>query len=138
MTGFGPPVDPFRTDASIYNTEDGFVEIVKDQNSGATLGSDRFTIEGRTWTGHPPNTPGGPPDGRTAVREIDFTWAPKAAWAITPTRCPKKRRWRATARISYADGTTVTVPHSVPCRRTASRRPGDVHQHDLTQQNGSG
>jgi hypothetical protein len=119
ITGFGPPVDPFATDVSIYNADSSFVEIVKDRTSGRPLATDRFQIRGSTWIGNPPATPGGPPDGQTAVRDVDFTYAPKAAWAITPARC-RTGRWRTSATFTYADGVTTTIRDSIACTR---RRP---------------
>jgi hypothetical protein len=123
ITGFGPPIDPFVGDSSIYNVDGGFAEIVKERSSQRPLGTDRFQIKGSRWIGNPPTTPGGPPDGETAVRRIDFTYAPKAPWAITPPSCPSDRRWRSTGTFTYADGVTVTVPDDTPCVRPATGHP---------------
>jgi hypothetical protein len=92
---------------------------VKEASSGKPVATDRFRIEGRTWTANPPDTPGGPPDGKTAVRRIDFTYAPKARWAVTPPGCPKGRRWHSSGAFTYADGVTARVPDATPCRRAA-------------------
>lgn len=124
ITGFGPPVDPFVGDASIYNGDGEFMEFVKERSSGRPLGTDRLQIKGSTWIGHPPTTPGGPPDGETAIRRIDFTFAPKAAWALTPPTCGKNGRWRSTGTFTYADGVTVSVPDDTPCVRPPHPRPG--------------
>jgi hypothetical protein len=115
ITGFGPPVDPFATDVSIYNADRSFVEIVKDHTSGRPLATDRFQIRGSTWIGNPPATPGGPPDGQTAVRDVDFDYTPKAAWATTPARCGPSRRWPTSATFTYADGVTTTIHDSIAC-----------------------
>jgi len=74
MTGLGSSFDPFPTDVWIYNTPIGFVEVVQQRGQDATLGLDRITVTGSRLSGHPPATPGGPPDGQSAVREIDFTF----------------------------------------------------------------
>jgi hypothetical protein len=55
------------------------------------------------------------------VRKIDFTYAPKARWAITPRGCPKSRRWRSSGTFTYADGVTVRVPDRTPCKRVPAR-----------------
>jgi hypothetical protein len=120
ITGFGPPIDPFATDVSIYNSERSFVELVKDSSTGQPLAADRFQIRGSTWIGNPPTTPGGPPDGETAVRDVDFTYAPKAAWATTPDRC-RTGRWPTSATFTYADGVTTTIRDSIAC--TPRKRP---------------
>jgi hypothetical protein len=122
MTGFGAPLDPVATDVTIYNTAAGNVELVKEQSSGRPLATDRFKITGRTWSAQPPSTPGGPPDGETAVRRIDFHYAPKAAWAVAPPKCGRHRRWRSTGIFTYADGVTATVHDDTPCRRPPRRR----------------
>jgi len=121
ITGFGAPFDPFVTDVSIYNAPDEIVELVKDPSTGRPLAADRFQIRGSTWIGHPPATPGGPPDGQTAVRDIDFVYAPKARWATTPGKCGAAARWRSSGTFTYADGVTTKVPDSVPC--APPRRP---------------
>jgi hypothetical protein len=119
MTGFPGPAATVVTHVTIYNTATGNVELVKEASSGKPVATDRFRIEGRTWTAHPPDTPGGPPDGKTAVRRIDFTYAPKARWAITPRGCPASGRWRSSGAFTYADGVTAHVPDATPCRRPA-------------------
>ena len=117
MTGFPGPASTVVTNVTVYNTPTGNVEVVKEASSGKPVATDRFRVRGRTWTANPPDTPGGPPDGKTAVRRVDFTYAPKARWAITPRRCPKPRRWRSIGAFTYADGVTAHVPDSTPCRR---------------------
>ena len=126
VTGFGPPFDPVATDVTIYNTATGNVELVKEQSSGRTLATDRFKIQGRTWSAHPPSTPGGPPDGQTAVRRIDFNYAPKAAWAVAPPRCRRDRRWHSTGIFTYEDGVTATVHDATPCKRQPRRPRGGL------------
>ena len=121
MTGLPGPAGTVVTDVTIYNTATGNVELVKEASSGKPVATDRFRIQGRTWTANPPSTPGGPPDGRTAVRRIDFTYAPKARWAITPRGCPPSRSWRSGGAFTYADGVTARVPDRTPCRRPAAR-----------------
>jgi hypothetical protein len=121
MTGLPGPAGTVSTNVTIYNTPTGFVELVKEASSGKPVATDRFRIEGRTWTANPPSTPGGPPDGQTAVRKIDFTYAPKARWAITPRGCPRSRRWRSSGTFTYADGVKVIVPDRTPCRRPPAR-----------------
>lgn len=117
MTGFPGVASTVGTDVTVYNTATGNVELVKEASSGKPVATDRFRIKGRTWTATPPDTPGGPPDGKTAVRRIDFTYAPKARWAITPRGCPKTRRWRSSGAFTYADGVTAHVPDTTRCRR---------------------
>ncbi len=109
LTGFGPPTDPFLTDVTIFNTGQGVVEIVRDHNTGATLTDDRIQIQGNVLTGNPPAIPGGPPDGQTAVRTIDFTFPLDQPLHHHPANLPDRtmdfagelylRRWQHPARV---------------------------------------
>ena len=119
MTGFPGAAGTVVTKVTVFNTATGNVELVKEEKSGKPVATDRFRIEGRTWTAHPPDTPGGPPDGKTAVRRIDFTYAPKARWAVTPPKCPSSGYWHSSAAFTYADGVTAHVGDRTPCRRPA-------------------
>jgi hypothetical protein len=114
ITGFGAPVDPFLTDVTLFNTDGGVIELVQQQGTDHTLAIDRATVRGNVYTSHPPHTPGGPPDGETAVRSIDFSFDAPApgtrAFITTPSSCPDDRRWTATGRFTF-DG-VVDVAHS--------------------------
>ncbi|MDX6697064.1 MAG: hypothetical protein QOE65_461 [Solirubrobacteraceae bacterium] len=118
ITGFGPPIDPFRTDAWVYKTPDGFVELVQQAGTNTTLGFDRAHVAGATITLHPPATPGGPPDGQTAVREARFDF-PATGFVVSPPRCPADGLWRSRARYAFADGRAVVVTDASPCRPDA-------------------
>jgi hypothetical protein len=116
ISGFGPPIDPFLTDVSIFNSGQGWIEVVQDHQSQATLATDRIQINGSTLTGNPPSIPGGPPDGQTAVRTIDFTFPASSGYVTTPSSCPQKGAWTSTAAFTFADGTTQNVQSVAPCR----------------------
>lgn len=127
MTGFGPPIDPVRTDVWIYNTATGFVEVVQQPGRDVTLGMDRFTVMGNRLTASPPSTPGGPPDGRSAVRQVDFDFfgasSARPAYVTTPPSCPASGRWASRAEFTFADGATTVVRDSTPCNRSSRSRP---------------
>jgi hypothetical protein len=126
LTGFGPPVDPFNGDDHVFNGPGQFIEIVTANGTFASPGFDRLTIDGSTLTAHPPVSPGGPPDGETAIRSIDFeipvvTNAGKAL-ITTPPACPGDGLWRASATFAFADGTSETVGSTTPCATPAAGR----------------
>jgi hypothetical protein len=133
ITGFGAPFDPFFTDVTLFNTGAGVIELVQQQGTDQTLAIDRATLRENVYTSHPPRTPGGPPDGETAVRSIDFTFdapAPGArAFITTPTSCPADGQWRATGRFTFdsvvddAQSSTPCAPSEPPSRRTHSPNP---------------
>ena len=110
----GLPADPVTADVTVFNGRGELIELVTEPGSGATAGFDRLTVEGTTLRAHPPATPGGPPDGRTTVREIRFRLAPGPVFT-TPAACPPDGRWRATGAFGFASGSTLRIPASVPC-----------------------
>jgi hypothetical protein len=123
ITGFGPPVDPVMGDLTLFNGPDQVVEVVTVPGTDRVLGLDRLSIKGSTLTGNPPTTPGGPPDGETAVRQIDFTIEKATGYVRTPAACPSSRRWTSTGTFGFADGAEETLTSSTPCKRALARRP---------------
>ena len=120
-TGFGPPVDPLAGDLTLFNSGTAIVEVVTAPGTDRVLGIDRLKIGGSTLTGNPPVTPGGPPDGETAVRQIDFTIEKRTGYVITPRTCPRARRWKSSGTFGFADGAEETVRSSAACRRPKRR-----------------
>ena len=121
-TGFGPPVDPVAGDLTLFNSGTAIVEVVTAPGTDRVLGIDRLKIAGPTLTGHPPTTPGGPPDGETAVRQIDFTIDRKTGYVTTPRTCPRSRRWTATGTFGFKDGSEETLTSRSACQRLPMRR----------------
>ena len=120
ITGFGPPLDPVLTDAWIFNTGPGkgMVEVVQEKDQDRTLGFDRADVRDNTIILHPPMTPGGPPDGESAVRDIDFIYD-DPTYITTPSSCPADGLWRTRGTFKYADGVSTTVTEITPCARLA-------------------
>jgi hypothetical protein len=93
ITGFGAPIDPVHADVTIFNGRGELIELVTFAGTNVYAGSDRLTVEGTTLRANPPVVPGGPPDGRTAVREIRVsiparTGAAGRPYLTTPSACP--------------------------------------------------
>lgn len=126
-TGFGPPLDPYPTDVKIFNTGQGWVEVVRDHSTGITLADDRLQVRGDVITGNPPSIPGGPPDGQTAVRTIDFSYRESAHYFTTPARCATGQ-WISTASFTFADGTTQRLTSTTPCAISKSTRQARQHR----------
>ena len=120
-TGFGPPVDPLTGDLTLFNSGTAIIEVVTAPGTDRVVGIDRLRIDGSTLTGHPPTTPGGPPDGETAVRQIDFTIERKTGYVTTPRTCPRSRRWVATGTFGFKDGAEETLKSRAACRRSKRR-----------------
>jgi hypothetical protein len=128
ITGFGPPIDPYLTDVTIFNTGQGLVEIARDHNTGATITDDRVQIQGNVLTANPPAFPGGPPDGQTAIRTIDFTFPASTHYITTPSNCTAGQ-WTSEASFSFADGATQHVSSTTRCTIPATPPHGRTKHH---------
>ena len=115
ITGFGPPADPVQGDVHVFNGDRQLIEIVTVPDTDRAAGFDRLTIEGSTLTAHPPATPGGPPDGRTSVKDIHLV-VDRAGYATAPPTCPAGG-WRYGASYEFANGANQEIAHTLPCAR---------------------
>jgi hypothetical protein len=93
------------------------LEVVTAEGTDRVLGTDRLHVDGSTLTGAPPVTPGGPPDGETAVRQIDFTIDRATGFVTTPATCPTSRQWIATGTFGFKDGAEETLQSTAACQR---------------------
>ena len=121
----GTPADPVQADVTVFNNRDELVEVVTAEGTDRVLGMDRLHVEGSRLTGNPPSTPGGPPDGRTAIAEIGFelparTGSGGTPYVRTPPSCPDGR-WTSRGEFGFADGSTAVATSVTPCRRDPSR-----------------
>ena len=121
VTGAGAPADPFDGEALFFNGDRELIEIVLVRGTDEAAGFDRITVEGSTLTAHPPPLPGGPPDGRTAVRRVELQVpAPRAGvrpYVVTPPSCPAGSLWQGTGSFKFGDGGETTVFATAPCER---------------------
>jgi hypothetical protein len=121
-----PGVDPVETDLTVFNGGDELIELVSFKGTDVTAGYDRLKIDGSTLTAHPPTTPGGPPDGRTTVREIEFTIDERGSFITTPPECPATGRWTSHGSFTFASyPAPVTAASETPCvpARDAAQNP---------------
>jgi hypothetical protein len=123
VTGLGPPIDPFVTDAVVFNGGSELIETFSAAGTdGPLLAIDRVGVSGSRLTGNPPAVPGGPPDGNTAVRDIDLRFA-RNGFVVTPDECPADGLWRTNAFYGFADGTSQTASSTTPCEAVATAGP---------------
>jgi hypothetical protein len=116
ITGFGPPADPADGDVTVFNGPGQMIEVVTAHGTTATVGFDRLTIDGNRLIAHPPSTPGGPPDGQTAIKEIHLL-IDRTGYATTPPTCARSAGWEYGASLEFADGGRAEVSHVLPCTR---------------------
>jgi hypothetical protein len=130
LTGFGAPTDPFATDVSVFQGPSELIDVFTAKGSDRPLAVDRVQMSGATLTDHPQAVPGGPPDGRSAVRDVNLTIQPRNLRAgathrdylRTPASCPPSGAWQARITVDYDDGVSDNATSSTPC--TSAGTPG--------------
>jgi hypothetical protein len=79
----------------------------------------RIHREGRVVTVDVPRTPGGPPDGESALRRVHNVFAARTlgdrAYMRTPPTCPRSGAWTFKAEFTFADGAVEHAEHRMPC-----------------------
>ena len=111
----GTPADPVRADVTVFNGRAEIIELVTFAGTNTTAGFDRLTVEGSTLRAHPPTTPGGPPDGKTTIREVRISIPARGALVRTPPSCADGT-WRAVGTFGFEGYSgDVIVGHTVPC-----------------------
>jgi hypothetical protein len=113
ITGF-PGADPVETDLTVFNGGDELIELVSFKDTDVTAGSDRLKLQGDSLVAHPPAVPGGPPDGRTTVREIAFR-IERGSFVTTPPGCPAGGQWRSRLTFTFASYRAASVDDGTPC-----------------------
>jgi hypothetical protein len=121
MTGI-PGEQPFRADATVFNSGDGIIELFTEQSSGTFVAIERPKFRGGNAfedTDIAP-TPGGPPDGRSAAREAYLEFpvtrgADGRSFITTPPECPADNRWTARFEWTNADGSSYANKHDMQC-----------------------
>jgi hypothetical protein len=118
MTGVSP-ADPSTLDIVAYNGPGELIEVVFFPDTNAVAGIDRVTIEDGKLVAHPPSPPGGPPDGRTAIRELTLevparTGPAGREYITTPPECPAGG-WISRGHFGFADGGKTVVESRTPC-----------------------
>ena len=125
MTGL-PGLDPVTTDLTVFNGGDELIELVSFKGTNVTAGLDRLSIRGSRLVAHPPAVPGGPPDGRTTVREIALRIGPRSTGSrsliTTPPDCPAGV-WSSRLNFSFVSyPAPFSLADSTPCAQTAKPR----------------
>jgi len=123
MTGFGPGEDALDVDAwdnhgelVVFGRSHQFPEI------GAVARGHRV---GQTMIVPIPISPGGPPDGESALRRIHHIFpafsAGKRALMRTPRKCPRSRVWTFRGKFTFADGAVEHDVYRMRCKRPAAK-----------------
>src|SRR5437899_11525402 len=126
MTGCPPPGDTFATDVTVLQGQGELLDVFRAKGSDQTLAVDHVKIAGRTLIDEPQSVPGGPPDGRSAVRDVRLRIGARTthghAYLRTPPSCPADERWESRFTVFYDDGVTDVALATSPCS-TAAHQP---------------
>jgi hypothetical protein len=120
VTGFGAPLDPLAAEVTVFQGVGELVEAVTPPGSDRVVAVDRARIGPGTLTLNPPEAPGGPPDGRTTIRDIDLFLPERSAdgrsFLGTPPGCPGSGNWVSRVTATYDGGETEAAAATTPCR----------------------
>jgi hypothetical protein len=80
---------------------------------------------GQVITVDVPRSPGGPPDGESALHRVHNVFAARSlgarAYTRTPRKCPRSGAWTFRAQLTFADGVVEHDVYRMPCMRHAPR-----------------
>ena len=123
MTGFGPGEDALDVDA--WDNHGELVVFGRSHDFPAIGAVARGHRVGQTMIVPIPTTPGGPPDGESALRRIHHVFpaqsAGKRALMRTPRKCPRSHVWTFRGKFTFADGAVERDVYRMRCRRAASK-----------------
>jgi hypothetical protein len=132
-TGLPGSAATFDVDLEVLNNRDQLIFLAKPHGSNAVLNVGRSSAVNGTVTTDIAATPGGPPDGQSSVRRIQFdlqqvTGPGGASYLTTPPTCPAIAAWTSQATFSYSDGISQTIQVATPCTPTSTSSVGDRHR----------
>jgi hypothetical protein len=111
-------------EVDIFNVGDGAL-ILGGSKDPEIRSAARARREGRVTTINLPRSPGGPPDGESAIRRvhniIDAFSQGDRAYMRTPPVCPRSGHWTFHAKVTFADGAVEENTHRMPCQRDATK-----------------
>lgn len=124
-TGFPPPGDVVHADVTILQGQGELLDVFRAKGSAQTVAVDHVKIAGSTLVDEPQSVPGGPPDGRSAVRDVKLQIGARTAggraYLRTPPSCPRDGDWQSRFTVSYDDGVNDVALATSPCSHTARR-----------------
>jgi hypothetical protein len=123
MTGFG---GENAMEVDIFDAGDG-VLILGGSKDPEIRSATHARRDGRVTTVDVPRSPGGPPDGESAIRRvhnvISAFSAGDRAYMRTPPVCPRSGVWTFHAKLTFADGAVEENTHEMPCERSDDAKP---------------
>jgi hypothetical protein len=125
-TGLPAPADTFAVDFELFNAADQIIFLARPHGQSQVVSVSRSKIDGATLTSDIPALPGGPPDGRSSVRDIHFNLDAITTrrdgrvvnYLTTPPTCPASPQWSSLGTFTYSDGVEQSIAPATPCRQT--------------------
>ena len=119
MTGFpGQGETPIDVDVLLDGAE---VKVVSRPKGFPFWFVTHGRTRGRVTTITIPRSPGGPPDGESALRRVHNFFPARSrdddVYTRTPPTCPRSRVWTFRARFTFADGVVEHDVYRMRCRR---------------------
>jgi len=136
VTGFGPPIDPVTGDGHLINGRDEILSATSPSGSDRVLTVDHLKVRGnRVVDESPASAPGGPPDGKTAVKKFDLRVPARARTVggaahrlfTTPPTCPRDGAWVSHLAVTFDDGSTEVATATTPCDAALTPRKPSMH-----------
>ncbi len=133
-TGLPGSAATFDVDLEVLNNRDQLIFLTKPHGSNVILSVGRSPAVDGTVTTDIPATPGGPPDGQSSVRRIQFdlqtvTGSGGASYLTTPPTCPASAAWTSVATFTYSDGVSQSIQVATPCTPTSTSGIGHGRRH---------
>jgi hypothetical protein len=119
VTGF-PGAGDTPIEVDVFDDGSGWLILGGSKEFGIRFAT-RARREGRVITVDVPRTPGGPPDGESALRKVHNVFDARSigerAYMRTPRVCPASGTWTFTAHLTFSDGAVEDEVHRMPCNR---------------------
>jgi hypothetical protein len=139
-TGIAGPARILRNNVTTLNNRAQLILLLESQTSPPRRLVVRAAVQGATITSEVPPTPGGPPDGFSAVKRVRLRLEPRVTgdqanlkhYVTTPTACPTRGAWSNKLTFTYRDGLSDTVVSSSPCTGGAPENMGTGKGRDST------
>lgn len=117
MTGF-PGAGESALDVDGWDDGGDLIVFGRDHATGIGFVT-RARREGQVVTVEVPRSPGGPPDGESALRRIHHVFAARSvgthAYTRTPPTCPRSGVWTFKGQFTFADGAVENDVYRMPC-----------------------
>ena len=119
MSGFGAGEDSIDLD---FWDDAGVLVLWGRSHQFPAIGAvSRGHQKGQTMTVDVPSSPGGPPDGESAVRRVHNVFparsAGRRAFVRTPRKCPKSGHWTFRGKFTFADGAVESDVSRMRCSK---------------------